>query len=126
MAFPYQRGYGRRPTRLMARPDTPACFGVKVFVEQEQFAPVRVRRIARLSSMAWPVPLGIGQEQSDEAPRQVGRDLVEGHELARACRAFHAEARTIEQVGAPQSDYDQQIDGEPHRSAPIAVAAEGP
>jgi hypothetical protein len=66
-----------RPAGLVAGPQSPARFGVEVFVEKHEVAPVRVRLETPVVRMTGAASLGIWQKEARQSPRNFARGFLE-------------------------------------------------
>src|SRR5476651_580225 len=64
-----------RPTSLMARAKTLARVAVAILVKPHEFAPMWIIYKSGLHPQGGPAPATVGQEQGNEAPSQLLRDL---------------------------------------------------
>src|SRR6266511_514211 len=96
-----------RPAGLVAGADAGTVVAVKVLVEGNQAAPVRV-----------------SLEDAREPPRQLGPDLPEVHLPVGARGTRDLEIVAEETVELLERLDQEKVDREPHRSAPVRVAAE--
>src|SRR5262245_19718029 len=112
-----------RPPRLVARTDARAVVAVEVLVERDQVAPVRVALEEFRSTVDGTTAVGAGQEQSAQASRQLGGDLPEVELPAGARGAGDGEALAEVVVKLLERLDQQEIDGKPHRAAPVRIAA---
>jgi hypothetical protein len=56
---PHHTGDDSRPTRLVGGPASSPGFPMKIFIEQDQVFPVRVRGVSEILTVAWPAALAI-------------------------------------------------------------------
>ena len=73
-----------------------------------------------------PAAVGALAEQRDEPVGEVVGDRAQGAALAGAGRVLDQEVVAEEAAVGPQGVDDERVDGEPHRPAPVRVAAEQP
>ena len=84
---------------------------IEILVEQHQILPVRVRGVARVSSMARPsTTLGRGDEERVDSAAELVADLEEVHLNPRPRRTLHLQIIAVEIVVALQSLNDQEVD----------------
>src|SRR4051812_24091997 len=114
----------RRPPGLVRRAHAAPVLAVEVLVEQQQFAPVRVGGKARVRAVAGAAAVRAGQEQARQPRRQVVRDRAQIHPPPRPRRILDAQLVAVEVVVALERLDDEVVDGQPHRAAPVRVAAE--
>src|SRR5262245_42301518 len=119
-----QLGDDAGPARLVARADAPTRVAVKVFVEQHEVAPMRIGVEHVGVAVHRTTALAVAQEDTGDAPRELGRNLAERHEVARAGRVLHLDVAAKEVVKALQRLDEQEIHREPDGPAPVGVAAE--
>ena len=86
-------GDGTGPAGLVARAEPGAVVAVEVLVEEDQVTPVRILLERRASAVDRPSPVGVREEDADEAARDLLRHLEQRHPDARARRALDREAR---------------------------------
>src|ERR1700691_4186978 len=65
------------PARLVGSAESGAGVAMEVFVEEDEVAPGRVLLWYAVLTEDRSVPVGVAQEEPDQAIREVGRDLVE-------------------------------------------------
>src|SRR5215475_12082480 len=126
-----QLGHKPRPSGLMAGAEPRAVVAVKVLKEENLVAPVLVALEFFYPAVCGPAPVFAAQEEFDQPPRQLLADVPEVHHLSRPGRAFDLEVVAVAIVREVlviflQRFDDQEVDREPHRPAPIRVAAEQP
>jgi hypothetical protein len=85
---------------------------------------VRVFRVAAVITVAGAAPLRVRQKEAAQTATQVIRHLLEVEHPAGPGWALHLQAVTVEVVVTFQGLNEQVIDREPHRAAPVGVAAE--
>ena len=118
--------YQRRPAGLMAGTKTFTGFAVKVFVEQNQIAPMRIVGKTIQLGQAWATIRFAAHEQSRQPQIEFMGHLAEVHHLARTGGAFDLEVVAVKMV-IPLERFDQQIiDGKPDRPSPVGIAAKEP
>ena len=81
---------------------------MKVFVEQEQLPPVRIRHPARVLTVTRTPSGSIPQKDAPQPTGQFVRYLTQVHEFAGAGRAFHLKVVAIKVV-IPFQGFDEQI-----------------
>ena len=91
----------------------PVAIMVALFIE-------RITRSAREGALA----ISVSQPNTDETIRQFVCDAVQSSELTRASGTLHLEIVAVVMVKFLQRLDELIIDGNPHRSAPVRVAAE--
>src|SRR5262245_35557874 len=119
-----QFGDERGPAGLMAGADTGAGVAVEVFMERDQVVPVRVALEVVVRAEHGPAPLGIAYEDRRESARELLRHVPQGHQAARAGRAFHLVSVSEIVMKLLQGLDQQEVDREPDRPPPVRVAAE--
>src|SRR5581483_10294032 len=112
------------PAGLVRRAETGPGVAVEVLVKQDRVAPGRILLEQRVPAEHGTTSVGAAQEQRDEPRRELGVDLGERQLLAGPSRALDREGRAEVAVVRPQRIDQQVVDGEPHRAAPVRVAAE--
>ena len=70
-----QLGDERAPARLVARAEAGTGLAVEVFVEQHEVLPVRIGRKLRVAAVRRAPAAGVGDEELDQALRQIARHL---------------------------------------------------
>jgi hypothetical protein len=80
--FLQQHGDQAGPAGLVAGAQAIAVIAMKIFIEQDQLAPVRVRQEQRLVAVERAAALLDAQEEADQAVGQVVGDLRQRHHLA--------------------------------------------
>src|SRR5262249_23511814 len=119
------------PSRFMGGAEPRPLVALKVLKEENLVAPVLVALEFFHPPVCGPSPVFAAQEEFDQPPRQLLADLPEVHHLSRPGRAFDLEVvavaivREVRVIFLQRFD-DQEVDREPHRPAPIRVAAEQP
>src|SRR3982751_6786491 len=73
-----------RPSGLVARAEARAVVAVEVLVEQNQIPPVRIGLELLGSTVDRTPPLAVAQEDAGEPPRQLLRDVIQIHPVARS------------------------------------------
>src|SRR5262245_35491355 len=126
-----QLGHQPSPAGLMTGAKPRAVVAVEVFEEVNQVAPVFVALKFFYTAVYGPAPIFSTQEEFDQPPRQLLADLPQVHHLSRPGWAFDYEVVVVAIVSEVlvillQRFDNQEIDREPHRPAPIGVAAEQP
>src|SRR5262247_4591895 len=126
-----QLGHQPRPSGLMAGAEPSAVVAVKVLKEEDLVAPVLVALEFFYPAVCGSSPVFAAQEEFDQPPRQLLADVPEIHHFSRPGRAFDLEVVAVAIVREVlviflQRFDDQEVDREPHRPAPIRVAAEQP
>src|SRR6266545_3268925 len=113
-----------RPAGLVAGADAGTVVAVKVLVEGNQAAPVRVSLEDLRPAVDRPAAIRSRQEDAREPPRQLGPDLPEVHLPVGARGTRDLEIVAEETVELLERLDQEKVDREPHRSAPVRVAAE--
>src|SRR6516225_1972534 len=101
-----------------------ACVPVKIFVKWNEVVPIRIplKQVDRAKHR--PTAIRVVEEDSGEPSRDLPGDFPERHHPAGSSRAFDPIAIAEIMVELLQRFDDQEIDGEPDRTAPVGVAAE--
>src|SRR5215469_12093746 len=110
------------PTGLMTCPDSSAVVAMKVFIEENQIPPVRVVLELLMTAVNRSLSLLTG-ENADQAARELGRDLLQIHHLARAGGALYLEIRPKIAMPAVKGVNEDKVDREPNWAAPVGVTA---
>src|SRR5262249_13102524 len=84
-------GHEPRPARLVAGPDARPVVPVEVLVEEEEVLPVGIAVEDLRNPEDGSAPVGPGQEDAGEAPREIRAHLPEIHELGRPRGTGHLE-----------------------------------
>src|SRR5438309_7110946 len=113
-----------RPARLVAGADAGALVAVKILVEEEKVAPVRIDLERPGGTVHGAPAVAAAQEQADEPARQLARDVPEVEQAVRPGRAFDLEVVAVEVVELLQRLDQQVVHREPHGAAPVRVAPE--
>src|ERR1041384_2117690 len=108
----------------MTRAKTAAGLAVKVFVKQNQIAPVRVGRVLLDFAVTGTHPFLVRQEGAGEPARDFLRHFFQVHHLPGADRAFHLKTVAEEEMITLERFHDEEVNREPNRSAPVRVATE--
>src|SRR5207237_4152886 len=103
-----------------------ASVGVTVGVELHAYVPVGIELTDVMRPETGPAPGRTAQEDARQPAGQLLTDLPERQRGPRAGRALHAEVVSVVVVEPLQRFDDQEVDREPHGSAPVGVAAEQP
>lgn len=103
----------------MAGPKAAAGFAVKIFVEQNQVAPMGVSGVFFDLAVAGPGPILVRQKGARQSAGNLLGHLLQVHHVSGSGRAFDLEAVTIEMVITLECFDDQVIDREPDRATPI-------
>ena len=106
----------------MTRTAAATGFAVKVLIEKDEIAPVRVVRVLRNVAMTRPRALFIGHKNASQAAREFPRYFLKGSHISGASRALDFERFTIEEVITLERFDDQEINWKPNRPAPVGVA----
>src|SRR5262245_11288344 len=114
------------PSGLVARPDPGTVVAVEVLIEEDEVAPVRIVLECCVPAMHWASPGRITDKDGLEAASDLRCDLEQVHQVSRTRRALDLEFIAVERVKVDQTPDDQRVDGHPHGTAPVGVAAEHP
>src|SRR5690349_17469579 len=108
----------------MAGSDTAPGLSVEVLMKQHVITEVRV--LCQFLMVAeHRAPLApVGQEEPSQAPRELVRNVFDGHESARTSGAFDLEVVAVIMVEFLQRFDDEKVHRHPDRPAPVGVAAE--
>src|SRR5689334_5021209 len=112
------------PPRLMTRADAGAVVAMEILVEEEVVPPVVVALEFPDPAVHGPGALLVAEEDRHETPRDLVRDLVQGHEPPRAGRAFDGEILAVIGVEVDERPHDEHVHWQPDRTAPVRVATE--
>ena len=112
------------PAGLVARPETGAVVAVEVLVEEHVVLPRRVLLQALDPAEARPAPVLADEEERDQAPAQVVDDLAERVLRAGTGGVLHLQLVAEEARVADERLDDEEVDGHPHRPAPVRVPTE--
>jgi hypothetical protein len=82
----------------MARPQTAAGFTVEVFVEQNQVAPMRVRRVFLYAAVTRAFAMLVRQKDARQPARKLVGDFLQRHHISGAHRALDLESFAKEKV----------------------------
>ena len=119
-----QQRDGAGPAGLVAGADAGAVVAVEVFVERDQVVPVRVGLELLYSAVDRPASVLVVGERRRQARGDFGGDLEQVHLLPRAGGALDFELVAVVAVQLSQPAQDDDVHREPHRAAPVGVAAE--
>src|SRR5262249_17471656 len=108
-----------RPPRLVARTNTRSVVAVEVFVEEDQVAPVLVGLELLRATADGAAAVLVAQEDVVQAAGDLAGGLPERRGPAGAGGEFDAEVVAGEVVELLQRLDEQEVDGEPDRSAPV-------
>src|SRR6516164_4868406 len=108
----------------MARADARAVVAVKVFIEGDEIAPVRVALELLGAAVNRAATLCITNEDSRQAPRQLRRYLPERHHLARTARKSDFKTLSKEVIELLERLDEKIVHWKPDRPAPVRVATE--
>src|SRR5262249_53416879 len=108
----------------MACANSSAVVAVKVFVEQDQVAPVRVFLKLCGSSKNRPVTIAATKEGPGKAPGKLGGYFPQRHHISGAGRALDFEIVAQVMVKLLKRFDDQVVDREPDGASPVGIAAE--
>src|SRR5215831_11997500 len=112
------------PSRLMRRADAAAAVAVEVLVEVQVVAKLAVVLHLGIQRVDLTHAGRVLQKDSRETVRQLLGDLIDGHKMSRAGRTLDLETVPVVVVKLLKRLDDQEVDGKPHRTAPIGVASE--
>jgi hypothetical protein len=84
-------GNQRRPAGLVTGTQSLSRFGVEVFIEQDDIAPMRVVQESVTTCITGPAPIGIDKKQSGKPTTNFIGNLGQIHILAGASRTFNAQ-----------------------------------
>src|SRR5262249_7074274 len=101
-----------------------AGVALKVFVEQDQVAPVRVFLKLCGSSKNRPVTIAATKEGPGKAPGKLGGYFPQRHHISGAGRALDFEIVAQVMVKLLKRFDDQVVDREPDGASPVGIAAE--
>src|SRR5262245_13395862 len=113
------------PAGLVRSAEADARVTVKIFVEQDVVAEIGVALQLVVVAVHRAAAGWIAQKETRQASGDFFRYFVDGDKAARARRAFDFEVVAVVVVKLLQRFDDQVIDGEPNRSAPVGIPAEG-
>src|SRR5215470_16053156 len=103
----------------MARAAAAAGVAVKVLVEQDEIAKVRILGIAPLVPVARAAPGGVGQEETRQPAAEIVGGVEQAHAPAKSGGQLDEQVVAVEVV-VPLQRLDQEIiEGKPHRAAPV-------
>ena len=108
----------------MARADAGAGIAVKIFVEEDEVAPVRIGLELLLSPVHGSPAVRVAEEDAREASRDLGGDVPERQLLAGAGRILRLEPMAVEVIELLQRLDQQEVHGEPDGATPVRIAAE--
>src|SRR5262245_15105576 len=108
----------------MARPDPRAVVAMKILIEQDVVAPVRIALEGGGLAEDGTVALRIAQEDAGQPVTDLFGDLPERHLLARPGGALDGERVAKVVVEGDQPADQQDVDRHPDRPAPVRVAPE--
>ena len=115
-----QRGDEASPPGLMAGPEPGSVVAMKVLVEQDQVAPVRIVLEDRSGPVNRPLPVCIAEERARRSgvsvPFATSNSVML---LPRPGRALDGELVTVEAVQVQQRPDDQHVHRHPHRPTPV-------
>jgi hypothetical protein len=98
---------------------------MKILMEEDQVPPVRIGLEPLAPAVHGAAAVAL-QEDRRQPPRQFRGDFPQVHHLPRARRAFHFEVVAEIEVKLLEGFDQQVVRREPHRAAPVRVAAEQP
>src|SRR5262245_43915652 len=107
----------------MTGADAGAVVAVKVFVERNQIAPMRVALKFLRAAEDRPPALFVPQENSRQALGDFAGDLPQIQIDSRSSGIFDLEVITEKEVKFLQRLDEQVVDGKPDRTAPVGVPA---
>src|SRR5215469_5939538 len=107
-----------RPTCLVARADPGPVVSVKILMELNQVAPVRIILKFLLPAIHRPA-ITIAQKNSHEPAGQVSCRFPEIRLMSRASRTFNFERVTKEVVKFLQGFHQKKVQREPDRTTPV-------
>src|SRR5215831_5260834 len=111
------------PAGLMTGAEAGTVVAVKVLVEREVIAPVRILLKLASAPVDWPPAMLVSQKDAGQPARELLGDLIQVHLSARARGTFDGEIIAVVCVILQQAPDDQGVHGHPDRSAPVGVAA---
>src|SRR5258708_4897034 len=114
----------RRPPRLMTGAEAAAGFTVKIFVEENQIAPVWIGREPFIRSVTRAPAFFIREENAGESQVKFLSDLLQVHQPPGARGAFHPQMVAVEMMVSFERLDEQVIERKPNWTAPIRVPAE--
>src|SRR5262252_6197340 len=119
-----ERGDQPRPARLTRCAQPRPRVSVEVLVEEDQIPPVRILLELADGSVDGPPPRLVAREDADHPVGDVLRHLPQGERRpALILRGRHGELRSVSLAQLAQGLEHEEGSGEPHRPAPVGVAA---
>src|SRR5258705_4693275 len=112
------------PAGLMAGADAGTIIAVKVFVEKDEVAPVRIALKKFAAASYRPAPFRIAQKNVNEPPRDFSSHLPEIGFRARVRRTLDFEIFAVIVVKFLKRFHEQVVDRKPDGPTPIGIAAE--
>src|SRR6516162_9366766 len=119
-----QGAYYSGPSGLVACPQPGAIVAMKVLVEQDVVAPVRIGLKLLGTTIDRPSPLLVAAEDTLQAVGNLPAHFEQVHQLARTGGALDPKVIPVVVIELKQSANYQDIDGHPDRTPPVRVAAE--
>src|SRR5215475_12999737 len=110
----------------MAGAEAGPVVAVEIFVEQDEVFPVRIGPEDLEPSVHGAPAVGSGEEDADQAAREVGGDVPQGHEAPGPGGVLDLELAPEEGVEALERLDDEEVHGKPDGPPPVRVAAEQP
>jgi len=112
------------PAGLMACSNSRAIVPVKILIEKDEIAPVRIALKKLVRACHGPAAVRITQENVDEPPGNFGGDLPEIRFGAGTRRALHFKILAVVVVIFLERFHQQIVDGKPDRTAPVGIPTE--
>src|SRR6478752_3873875 len=119
-----QLRYQPCPPCLMTRPNPRTVVPVKVLVKQDQIPPVWIFLENLGSPGNWSPPIGVSQENPDQAPRNLPRHLPQISLFPRVRRTLHLEILAIVMMELLQRLNQQVVHRHPDRPPPVRIHAD--
>src|SRR5262245_14477775 len=111
------------PAGLMARANARAVVALEILVEEQTITPVRVLLESLIPAKHRAASVGIAEKRRAQSSADLLSHLEERHPAPGPCRALDRELRAVVAIVLKEPANDQDVDREPHRSAPVRVAA---
>src|SRR5712692_8522350 len=118
-----QLGHQAGPAGLVAGAEACSVVAVKILIEQDQVLPERVVLKDFRRAVYGPAAVAAAQENPGQAVRKLPGHFPEIHAAPGASGAFHFESVAEVVVEFLQGLDEQEVYREPHRPAPVGVAA---
>ena len=117
-------GHEASPAGLVARAQSRPVVAVKVFIEEEMVAPMRIGLELLRATIDRTLPLFIPQEDPAQPIRDLLGDLEEVHHLAGPGGAFNFEIVAVIEIEIQERPDNHDVHRHPDRPSPVGVAAE--